>query len=111
MCMCHVDSLYILGVQFPLFENEVQDGRLKEICEQTMPEATYHKYKKQWHKMIKKTLEELLVESNNSKNNNGNSPAHIPFSYQQDAQLQAYRSMPTFQLRISCIFAATFRVS
>ena len=29
-------------VQFPLFEeNSVHDGRLKEICEQTMPEVTY----------------------------------------------------------------------
>ena len=74
-----------LGVQFPLFEDDVQDGRLKEICEQTMPDTTYHKYKKQWHKMIKKTLEALRQES----------AAGVPYSYQTDSLDTAYRSLST----------------
>lgn len=72
-------------VQFPLFEDDVQDGRLKEICEQTMPDTTYHKYKKQWHKMIKKTLEALRQES----------AAGVPYSYQTDSLDTAYRSLST----------------
>ena len=78
-------------VQFPLFEEDsVHDGRLKEICEQTMPEVTYQKYRKQWHKMIKKTLEALKLEANTPG-------SQIPFSFHggggSDAPLNTYRSM------------------
>ena len=47
----------------------------------------YQKYRKQWHKMIKKTLEALKVEANTPG-------SQIPFSFHgSDAPLNNYRSM------------------
>lgn len=66
-CTTSQDLALLVAHQYCIYHplthtSVIMEARIKQLCEQSIPDVSYTKYRKQWHKMIKKTLEALKLE-------------------------------------------------